>query len=52
METVKDQRFPEAAGDGEIDKQQADHRGLLGQWKSSAGYYNDGHLSLDISPNP
>lgn len=30
METVKDQ-ISEAAGDGEIDKQQADHRGLLGQ---------------------
>ena len=52
METVKDQRFSEAAGEGELDKQQVDNSGFLGQWKSSAGYYNNGHLSLYISPNP
>ena len=31
METVKDQWFSEAAGEGEIDKQQVDNRGFLGQ---------------------
>ena len=32
--------------------EQAEHRGFLGQWNYSVWCYNNGYMSLYISPNP